>query len=146
VSFAFEAAFHQKIEETFFAGIRTIYPTVKIHTPNARWIEPLDEKYFSLSYGGGEAFNVNIGDSKIERHPFVINIAVYCPNEAFDRAALEYAEAGARIFANSDLELPGPQRANFRAPTILTRSDPKTGKFCVIGRVPGWRDVHTRGA
>jgi len=134
--------FDRLMEQTFFAGVNANFPGTKIYTPNAKWIEPMNQNWFAFHVLSGDTFNANIGRQKVERTTVVLHISVYAPVETFERTAKEMAETAARWFANKDFRVDMFQYANFRAPNIKSSPDPKSGKYRIIATVPGHRDVN----
>lgn len=134
--------FHKAIEKEFFSKAALAYPGIKTYTPNAKWVEPTNAEWFALHILSGETFNSTISmGKKVERTPLVLHISVYSPAETYERIVIEMAETAARWFANKDFRISADQYANFRAASVKTSADPKTGKFRAIATVPGYRDV-----
>lgn len=134
--------FHQAMETKFFTGAGLNYPGTKIYTPNAKWIEPMNQTWFAFYVLQGDTFNATISmDKKVERTTVVLHISVYTPVETFERSALGQAETLMRLFSNKDFQISPTQYAKFKAGNVKTSPDPKTGKFRVIATVPGHRDT-----
>ena len=128
-------------------AIRTLFnagwgSTTAIAYENETFDPPSDESYVSLVVRPDDAFQHEIGSTKVTfRHPGLIFVMIFSPPDQGNAAALALADTAAAIFRRQSSSFTDG-RILYRAPTITPIGITDEGYFHVNVVIPYIRDSY----
>jgi len=95
------------------------YSTYKVKFENTKFKPPVNTPWLALTVQDGEAFNASIGTARrVQRHPGIIQVDIYVPENQGTKTSREIADAVAVIFNTVQFSLGSSGTISTRAPAL----------------------------